>query len=50
MRKVIPTEGKLHTVLSSKWMGKEKGLVATNLIYIPRPFEGRRKGLVPIAP
>ena len=24
MRKVIPTEGKLHTVLSSKWMEKRR--------------------------
>ena len=41
MRKAIPTAGKLHTVLSSKWMGwKEKGLVAN----IPRPFEGEEKG------
>ena len=47
MSKVIPTEGILHTVLSSERMGwKEKGLVATSLI--ARPFEGRKKGLVPI--
>ena len=39
MRKAIPTEGILHTVLSSERMGwKEKGLVATSLV--PRPFEG----------
>ena len=47
MSKVIPTEGLLHTVLSSERMGwTEKGLVATSLI--ARPFEGRKKGLVPI--
>ena len=55
MRKVIPTEGILHTVLSSEWdthlfsLGGGKRRVWQLLALYPGPLRGRRKGLVPIA-